>query len=131
MVWIIIIVIVGYILYSFFKDRDHMLQRQVDMQGGMANKYAYLINRLTNDPSAKVVKVTRDHVHIRAVGNSTATNFFITENFNTVVIEWLGQLGLLGNHKHKWTFPHNYPQEKMIQEIEEYMEWKTNQMFGL
>jgi hypothetical protein len=131
MIWTTLIVgIVGYIIYNFFQDRDQMLQRQVDMNGGMAKKYEYLTERLASEPKAKVVKVTRDHIHIRSTGQSTATDFFITENFNSVEIEWIGQLSLLGTHKHKWTFVHNYPQEKMLNEIEEYMEWKSKQIFG-
>ena len=131
MFWAFLIIgIVGYIIYSFLKDRDQMLTRQVDRHGGMATKYSHLIERLTSDPSAKVVKVTRDHIHIRAVGTATATNFLITENFNSVEVEWVGQLAMLGTHKKKWSFPHNYPQDKMIEEMERYMEWKTQQMFG-
>jgi hypothetical protein len=131
MFWIIFILcIVGYIIYSFTKDRDQMLQRQVDMQGGMAKKYEYIIEYMTNEPSAKVIKVTRDHIHIRAEGNGSATNFLITESFNSVEIEWVGQMAALGTHRHKWTFAHNFPQEKMIAQIEEYMEWKSKQMFG-
>jgi hypothetical protein len=131
MIWIILIIgIIGFILYSFYKDRDQMLQRQVDMQGGMAQKYEYLIDCMTSDNVARVIKVERDHIHIRATGQTTATNFLITESFNSVIIEWIGQMGMLGTHKHKWTFPHNYPQEKMMKEIEEYMLWKSNQMFG-
>lgn len=37
---------------------------------------------------------------------------------------------MLGTHKHKWSFAHNYPHEKMVNEIEENMEWKSKQMFG-
>jgi hypothetical protein len=128
--WLIFIAgIVGFIIYNFMRDKDQMLKHQVDMRGGMAKKYEFLISKLTEDTTAKVVKVTRDHIHIRAVGNSTATNFFITENFSKTEIEWIGQLGMLGKHKHRWTFPHNYPQEKMLNEIGEYLEWKSKQMF--
>lgn len=131
MFWVLIIAgIIGYVIYNFSRDRDQMLERQVDMNGGMTKKYEYLINRLTNDNNAKVVRVTRDHVNICATGQTTITNFFITETFNSVQIEWVAQLGLLGNHKHKWTFEHNYPQENMIQEIEKYMVWKSKEMFG-
>lgn len=131
MFWIMLIIgIIGYTLYSFSRDRDHMLQRQVDMRGGMAKKYEYLVERLTTTPSAKVVKVTRDHIHIRATGQTTASSYFITENFNSVEIEWVGQIAIFGTHKHKWSFPHNYPQEKIMAEIEEYMVWKAKQMFG-
>lgn len=129
MFWTILIIgVVFYILYSFFRDRDHMLRRQVDMQGGMAKKYEYLIDRMTNDPSARVVKVTRDHIHIRATEQTTETNYFITEGFNIVEIEWVGQMAMLGIHKQKWSFPHNYPQEKIIEEIGGYLVMKTNQM---
>jgi hypothetical protein len=131
MFWILIIAaIIGYVLYQFNRDRDQMLERQVDMNGGMSKKYEYLINRLTDDPKAKVVKVTRDHIHICAAGQTTTTNFLITETFNSVQIEWVAQLGALGNHNHKWTFQHNYPQENMIQEIEKFMVWKSKEMFG-
>lgn len=95
----------------------------------MAKKYEFLISKLTEEPSAKVVKVTRDQIHIQAQGQSTATNFIITETFNKTEIEWIGQMGMLGNHKHKWTYAHNYPQQKMLDEIGEYMEWKSQQMF--
>ena len=126
--WLIFIAgIVGFIIYNFMRDKDQMLKHQVDMRGGMAKKYEFLISKLTEDTTAKVVKVTRYHIHIRAVGNSTATNFFITENFSKTEIEWIGQLGMLGKHKHRWTFPHNYPQEKMLNEIGEYLEWKSKQ----
>ena len=131
MFWILLIIgIIVYILYSFSNSRNQMLQRQVDMHGGMAKKYAYLIETLTSDPSINVVKATRYHIHIRGTGQATATNFLITESFNTVIIEWIGQMALMGTHKHKWTFPHNYPQEKMAKEIQEYLVWKAKQMFG-
>ncbi len=131
MFWIIITVaIIGYVIYNFIHDRDNMLNRQVDMNGGMSRKYEYLIGGLINGYKAKVIKVTRDHIHISAVGQTTITNFLITETFNSVQIEWIAQLGLLGKHSHKWTFQHNYPQENMIQEIEKFMEWKSKEMFG-
>ncbi|WP_431136939.1 hypothetical protein [Psychroserpens mesophilus] len=131
MIWILLIIgIIGFVLYNFFRDKDQMLKRQVDMQGGMAKKYEFLVGKLTQEPSAKVVKVTRDQIHIRAEGQTTATNFIITETFNKTEIEWIGQMAMLGKHNHKWTYPHNYPQQKMLDEIGEYMEWKSNQMFN-
>jgi hypothetical protein len=130
MLWIIIIGIIVFIIYKFLKERENMLKIQVDLHGGMAKKYEYIIEHMTNYPDAKVVKVTRDHIHILARGNSTATNYFITESFNSVEIEWVGQMAILGTHKHKWSFPHNYPQEKIVEEIEEYMDWKVKQIFG-
>lgn len=131
MFWIFFaLIIVVYIIHNFLKDRDTMLQKQVDMHGGMSEKYGYLIKNLTIEPSAKVIKVTRSQVHIKAAGQSAITNYLIMENFNTVDIEWIGQTAVLGTHKHRWSFPHNYPQDKMLQEIGEYMQWKYEQIFG-
>ena len=131
MFWILLILgIVGYIIYMFTRDRDHMLQRQVDMHGGMVNKYQYLVKCFTDHPTAKIVRLRRDHIYIRATGETTAYNFLITETFNKVVIKWVGQMGIYGTHEHKWSFPHNYPQEKIVKEIEDYLIWKSNEMFG-
>lgn len=132
MIWVIIILaIIGIVLYFFAKDRDKMLQRQVDVYGGISKKYEYLIQHLTNYPGAKVRKVTRDSIHIEAVGQTTRTTYVILENFGIVNISWVGEMGMMGTHKQKWSFPQNYPQEKMIQEISTYMQWKSSQMFGL
>ena len=127
---VFILVILAYLSFSGYKERNKLLEKQVDSFGGMANKYKYLIERLTAHPDAKVVKITRDHVHIRAVGNATATNYLITEMLNTVEIEWVGQMGYLGEHKKKWVFPDTYSQPLMVGEIENYMEKKSKEMFG-
>jgi hypothetical protein len=131
MIWVVLIIgVVAFIAYSFFSDRSKMLQRQVDLRGGMAKKYEYLIKGLTDDPYSQVVKVTHDHIQIRAISQTSEVNYFITENFNKVEIEWVGRLGMMGTHKHKWSFPDNYPQAKILEEMEEFMTWKTDQMFG-
>ena len=42
--WLIFIAgIVGFIIYNFMRDKDQMLKHQVDMRGGMAKKYEFLI----------------------------------------------------------------------------------------
>jgi hypothetical protein len=131
MVWFfIILAIVVLIIYNFISDRDKMLKNQVDYQGGMAKKYEYLIDKLTGDGGGRVLKVTRDHIHICNQDLNTATNFFINESFNSVEVEWVANLGPLGTHKHKWSFANNYPQDKMMSEMEQFMEWKAKQMFG-
>ena len=131
MFWTIMIVgVLGYILFSFFKERENMLKSQVDLKGGMAKKYQYLISEMTGNGNARVEKVTRDHIQIRSVSRNSITDYYISESFNSVEIRWVAQMSLMGIHKHQWTFPDNYPQDKMIQEIEEFMEWKSKQMFG-
>ena len=57
---------------------------------------------------------------------TTATHFFITENFGGVEIEWKANLGIMGNHKLKWKFPSTISEEDMIikigTDIQEYNE---------
>lgn len=130
MIWIILIVIVIIYFAKFFYDRDKMLESQVDSNGGMYKKYEVLINYFSNLPNSKIVKVTRDHVQISIFGASVNMQYFITETFGKVEIEWISNSIILGNHQNKWTFPHNYSQQKMIHEIESFMEWKTKEVFG-
>lgn len=129
MIWIIILlVIVGVILIVFFNDRNSMLSRQVDIHGGMTSKYKILVDYLTEYPEANIYKVTRDHIHIRAMNESAITNYFITENFNEVVIEWVGQFRNSGTFKKRWSFHHTYDQEKIIEEIISYLDWKMKEI---
>lgn len=129
--WILISLgIIGVILYNFFTDQDKMLKEQVDLQGGMSKKYEYLVNYLTKYPSARVIKVTRDHIHIQAKGDTSSISFLITESFGFVEIEWIAHLGMLGTHKHRWSFSKEVSQEKMIKQIVEDTQSKTQQIFG-
>lgn len=117
MIWIVVISIIGIIIYNFFKDRDKMLESQVDNFGGMNKKYSLLIEWLTSDPKAQITKNSRDHIEISCVYPSSITKFFITENFNTVEVEWVSNLGIMGNHKLDWKFPSNMNQEMIIEKI--------------
>jgi hypothetical protein len=119
---IVIIGIIGFIIYKFLHNRDKMLQKQVDIYGGMAKKYKYLIENMIKDTDFKIVRVKRDQIHMfnGVTGGIAATNVIIAEDFGTVVItvvvQWAGRIGM----KKKWRFPHNYSQEKMFQEIDDY-----------
>lgn len=129
MFWIIFIMFIGgYFAYTFNKDRDEMLNAQVDSHGGMAKKYDFLVCKLTGDVNAKVIKVTRDHIHIRYENLGTTMNFLIDELPNQVQIEWIANVGIYGKHTNKWIFEHSYPQANMIVEIEKFMDWKFKQI---
>ncbi len=117
MTWVVILVIAGIIIFYFLKDRDKMLENQVDTHGGMRQKYSTLIKELTTNPNSKVVKITRDHIQISCAMQTTITNFFITENFNGIEIEWEARLGLMGNHNKKWTFPSTTSNDEIIRKM--------------
>lgn len=131
MIFIILIIIVVLIyFYKFYSDRNKMLSDQVDQKGGMIEKYNILTDSLLNSYGTRIVQVKRDHIHILVDHYTTIYDFLITENFNSVEIKWIGRMDHYGEYKHKWTFPHNYPQEKMIDEIGEFLVWKTDQITG-
>jgi len=129
MTLVILLLIIGIIIFFFLRDRDKMLDSQVDGHGGMKQKYSILIQWLTNNPNARVVKATRDHVQISCVMQTTATYFFITETFGGVEIIWDARLGIMGNHKKKWDFSSTTSEEEIIVIIGLYIEEYNDNLF--
>ena len=132
MIWIIIIVVIFVVLIAIatFNKKDEALKHQVDKFGGMAKKYELLISELTKYEQTKVTKVTRDTVNILWDGNSTQMSFIITEIYNKVQIDWIGNFNIYGKQKHQWTYPHTYPQDKIYSEISDFLEIKMKEVFG-
>ena len=58
MIWVIIVATIGVIIFFFLRDRDKMLDSQVDNLGGIKEKYSEIIEWMTLEPKAKVVKAT-------------------------------------------------------------------------
>jgi hypothetical protein len=114
---VIILIIALIIIVKFFIDRDKMIQKQVDSHGGMKQKYKFLIEELSQEATPEFCEVTRDHIYFRFVGNPTTINYYITEQFGKVNIEWMLQLGTIGKKQLKWTFLENKPQEEMLVQI--------------
>ena len=116
---IIIVFIILVIIIKFFIDRDKMIERQVDVQGGMKRKYKSLIEDLSQHHIPEFCESKRDYLHFRFVfGSQTASNYYITEQFNSVNIEWLLQIGgPFENKKLSWTFPEGFEQNKMVDKI--------------
>lgn len=129
MTWLLIIAIFGVIIYFFLKDRDKMLENQVDNFGGMKEKYSLLVEWLTTDPKSNITKIKRDHIEISCIYPSSVTQFLITENFKYVEIDWTSDLGSMGNHKLNWQFPNNINQEIMIEKIATDLQNYENKIF--
>lgn len=126
---ITILIILGIIIFFFLKDRDKSLENQVDLDGGIRNKYGLLIGFLSNHPNAKIMKSTRDYIKIDCIMPTTSTSYEILQNFNDVEVFWISNLGLMGQHKLKWNFNSNMPQEKMIKTINEDLISYENKIF--
>lgn len=96
------------------RDRDRMLVSNVDANGGMKIKYSELIGWLRSDPNAKITKITRDHITISNQMLTTRTDFYLTENFDGLDVDWNANLGRMGRHQLKWKFKKGMNQEDMI-----------------
>ena len=127
--FIIILIIFGIIIFFFLKDRNKSLENQVDANRGIQNKYHLLIKFLSNHPDAKITKITRDYIKIDCVMPSTSATYEIFQNFNEVEVFWYSNLGLLGQHKLKWSFISSMPQEKMIDKIHQDVNDYENRLF--
>lgn len=127
--FITIVIIFGIIIFFFLKDRDKSLQNQVDANGGIHNKYHLLIGFLSNHPNAKITKITRDYIKIDCMMQTTSATYEILQNFNEIEVFWNSNLGLMGQHKLKWSFNSTMPQEKMIAKIHEDLNNYENRLF--
>lgn len=125
-----IVVIILYVVFRFFSDKEKMLSVQVDQYGGISEKYKQLVECFKRDFGTKVIKVTRESIHLRSLGSTTSVDFIIIENFNRTEIEWQARLGLVGNYKNSWTFNSSTSQSQMYKEIVDKMTIINKSIFG-
>jgi len=124
MLWIFIIGIVVFVIYQINKDYNKSVQANVTNKGGMLQKYSLLIEYFTSHPASRITKVTKDNV---TVSSSTMTIWLDVVGSQTEV-SLKGYLPVLGNISKRWSFPSGYPQEKMIEEIENFLNWQVDNM---
>jgi hypothetical protein len=122
MIWIILIAIIGYLLYSFISSKEKIKQ-QVDAQGGMKEKYFVLINYLLGDVGARIIHLTRDNVQIQAKTRGFVSHFSILQSFDKVLITWQA-ITPFGEFKDRWQFPQTLDQHQMVKKISADIEFK-------
>lgn len=120
--WIIGIAIIGFIIYSINKDHKEHVQTHVSSFGGMQGKYSILINYLKSG-GLQVLKVSQDSIIL----SSNSMNWTLDYVGNNLEVRMKGYMPLFGNINKKWIFQDGYPQEKMIEEIENYLTWQMEQ----
>lgn len=121
--WLIAIAIVGFIIYKFTKDYNESVETNVSNFGGMKTKYSILVAYLTQHPSSRVSEERKDHLSI----SSSSALFMIDNVGGDTEIRMRSKLPLLGMVSNKWKYPPGYPQEKMIQDIEQFLEKKMKE----
>lgn len=105
------------ILYTMW-NRDKVLAKQVDTHGGMQNKYQLLVDNFLLWPDSRITLVTRERIEITSGGQGLTTEkYSINEGDGIVEINWQLRTAFGKETAKKWTFQHDYPQDKMLERI--------------
>ena len=121
--WIVGIVIVAFVIYRIRKSHTERVTAEVSRFGGMLEKYKTIVDYL-KDSGTAIQKVTKDSV-VLASRSMTWYLDYVSPNLE---VQMKGFLPILGNVSKRWVFPSGYPQEKMIEEINNYAEWQLREM---
>lgn len=123
MKWILIIAFVAFLIYKTTKEYHEHVDERITSQGGMEGKYNLLFTYLKSNGYV-VSHINRDTAIFRS-GSSVWYLDYVGNNLEVRVKATIPLLGLIDK---KWIYPDNYPQEKMIEEIENYFEWQIEQL---
>ena len=104
------------------KEHKEDVHNHVSNFGGMTGKYGLVIDYLKSG-GATIQKITMDSV-VLASKSMIWTLDYVADNLE---VRMKGYVPLLGNIHKKWVFPEHYPQEKMIEEFENYLSWQMEQ----
>lgn len=121
----IILIAIGYIIYLVSRDKKSNTERVITNYGGMLEKYSELISYLKQG-GCHLVKVNSD----TAVLGSKSMNWSLDVIGETLEIRMTGFMPMLGNVSHKWIYPHNFSQTRMIGDIENYINWQLSQFIS-
>lgn len=123
MLYFFTIIIIATIIYTINKDYKNDLRQGVEKHGGMLSKYHILIDYFTLHPASKIIKQTNSSI---VIGSSTIT-VYIDYVAGDTEIQIKVEQPIVGKFSKTWKFPNGYPQKKMIEEIENYLEWKMKE----
>lgn len=125
MIWFLIAaLIVLFLVYSFRNDYKENVKVNVTMQGGMENKYKVLIDYLLSEPASRISKLSNDNIEV----SSPSYIFNIDYVGNNTEVTLNAVLPVLGQFSNNWKYPDGYPQEKIIEEIENFLDWKITEL---
>lgn len=121
--WIIAIAVIGFIVYLVNKDYKENVKTNVTNFGGMMVKYDLVIDYLKASGLA-LTRLTSDSVEL----SSKSATWNLDYAGTNLEVRMKAFVPLLGNISKKWTFPDNYPQEKMIEEFNNYADWQVTRI---
>jgi hypothetical protein len=121
--WLIVAVIVGYIVFRFFSDREKMIKK-IDNEGGMSQKYAILLSYLMAEPNSKITRLTGHNIELISTSGHFVNRFSILETASNLTIV-LNTRSTIGDFTEKWEFPLNLNQHEMANKMDKDIEHKT------
>lgn len=130
-VLIFILIIVGFVIFSFAKDSMSETDKIVK-EGGIYNKYKTLIDNFIDPESGmEVVEKTNKYMCVGMKNISGSIAFHFQHTFNSINVTFEMKNIFIGDHKLDWDFPETMPQTEMIKHIEnrtrQYMNNVTSQ----
>ena len=121
--WLIGSIVIGLIIYSINNTHRKDVKTHISNKGGMLGKYSIVIKYLKSS-GLQVYKITKDSI-ILTSHSSTWTLDYVGNNLEVRIKT---SVHLLGDINKKWIFSDEYPQEKMIEEFENYFDWQMKQL---
>ena len=123
MIWILIVAVVLWLFFKFTKEQNKHIASHVTNYGGMEQKYDLLLEFLKG-AGMQITKRGKNNIELKS-NNVNCLIYYIGTNLEVLLVSNMPQLGC---QKKKWVFPDGYPQEKMIEEIDNYATWQVEQM---
>lgn len=113
--WIIIIIIaVGYLIYSVTKDKNRDNKENVANYGGMQIKYKQLIDYLTESDFSKLKRISKDNITIQTDSFNATIDYFGGKTEVQIAIKH----PVYGYTNKKWKYDDGYPQERIISDVD-------------
>lgn len=117
-VLIFILIIVGFIIFSFLRDSINESDK-ITNEGGIYNKYKTLINNFVEPESGmKVIQKSDKYICVGMQNTSGYIIFHFQHTFSKINVTFEMKNIFLGHHKLDWDFPETMPQSDMIRHIE-------------
>lgn len=92
---------------------------QVKREGGMAVKYAVVVNWiLTEYPGAKIYENRGTYLTVGTQSMSSTSVFWMTQTWGTVTIKYQYSSGGFGNFDLEWTFDEKMDQRQMLAQMD-------------
>ena len=117
---LLFVLIVVFVIRKEYKEN---VKTNVTNHGGMLIKYSRLVDYF-KEGGIPLKKLTEDSI-IFSSNSMTWTIDYVSKKLE---IRLIGYMPLIGKYSKSWSFPEDYPQEKMIEEFDNYLTWQMKRI---